>query len=107
MIHLLGVMEVEAHMEQSLRLGDTAAAAGIAFLFYPTTIAAIGIYSNGGVLGFGSLVIASLFAWRALVLNMRSSWLRRLLQLPLAALVTFMAILDAYAQSVTRWWWGF
>lgn len=100
-------MKVEAHKEQSLRLGDTVAAAGIAFLFYPMTIAPIGTASNGGVLGFGSLVVASFFAWRAFALNMRSPWLRRLLHLPLAALLSFMAIHDAFAQCVAGWWLGF
>ena len=99
-------METQAHKEQSLRIGDTAAAVGIAFLFYPLTIAPIGPASNGGALGLGSLVIALLLAWRAFALNMKSPWVRRLVHLPLAAVVTFMVIHDAYAQFVSgRWLW--
>ena len=96
-------MNAETHVEMSLRLGDTAAAVTLAFLFYPMTIAPIGVASNGGVLGLGSLIVASFCAWRALALNLRSAWLRRLLHIPLAAFITYMAIQDAFVQLV--WWW--
>ena len=79
----------------------------IALLFYPMTIAGIGSASNGGVIGLGSLVIASALSWRAFSLNKTDRWVRRLVQLPVTALVTFMAIHDAYCQCVAGWWWGF
>ena len=99
--------EMRNKSESSRHLSATVAAIGIAMVFYPMTIAGIGSASNGGILGFGSLVIASGLSWWAFALNRKSPWLRRLLQLPITALVTFMAIHDAYGQSVAGWWWGF
>lgn len=96
---------MDQRQQHSSCLGLTAGAAAIAFLFYPMTIAPTGNLSNGGVLGFGSLVVASVLAWRAFTLS-KSPWLRRLVQLPLTALISYMAIKDALCQCCSHWWWG-
>ncbi|MCK5851382.1 MAG: hypothetical protein KAH23_10745, partial [Kiritimatiellae bacterium] len=101
------VTKMNEEITQSRHLGATAGALAIALVFYPMTIAGIGDASNGGVLGFGSLVIASGLSWWAFALNTSSPWVRRLIQLPITTLVTFMAIHDAYCQCVAGWWWGF
>jgi hypothetical protein len=98
-------MPTEVDNVSSRRLADTALAVGIAVLFYPLTIAPTGVGSNGGVLGFSSLVAASFFAWRALALNEGSPWLRRLLQVPLAAGVTYLAIREAFVRCIVGWSW--
>jgi hypothetical protein len=67
------------------------------------TIAPIGWASNGGLLGLGSLVAASIFSWRAFALNYGSPWLRRLLQGPLAAGITYLAIREAFVQCLCGW----
>ncbi len=85
----------------SSRFGDTVAAVLLAFLFYPMSIAPTGVFSNGGLIGICSLVAAAFFSWRAFLLNRRSSWLRRLLQLPLAALLTYLAIREAFVQFLS------
>ena len=86
--------------------GSTIAAAAIVLLFYPMTIAPVGALSNGGALGLGSLVIAAGFAWRAFMLNRVDRWLRRYVQLPITACVTYMAIADAIAQyRAGHWLW--
>jgi hypothetical protein len=90
--------------KSSLYMGTTAGAIAIVFLFYPWTIYPIGASSNGGALGFGSLIAASGLSWWAFTSNSRSPWLRRLVQLPVTAFVIFMAIYDAYAQWVAGWW---
>ena len=99
--------EIRNKSESSRHLTTTCAAIAIAFLFYPMTIAAIGVAANGGILGFGSLVIASCLSWWSFALNRKFLWFRRSIQLPITALITFMAIHDAYCQSVAGWWWGF
>jgi hypothetical protein len=81
-------------------LGGTVGALTIAFVFYPVTVAGIGTFSNGGVLGLSSLVIASVLAWRSFALNKEFHWIRRLFQLPVTAIVTFMASWDAFCQSM-------
>jgi hypothetical protein len=96
-------MTVEVHNKSSRRLMDTAVAVGLVVIFYPMTIAPIGWASNGGLLGLGSLTVASHFSWRAFVLNCRSPWLRRLLQAPLAASITYLAIREAFVQSLVGW----
>jgi len=88
-------------ISQSKHLGITAGSIAIALLFYPMTITPIGAASNGGILGLSSLVIASALSWRAFALNRISPRMRRLIQLPVTALVTFMAIHDAYCQYVS------
>ena len=99
-------MEVMQKDGPSPHLAETFVAAGIAFCFYPMTIAPIGVASNGGALGLASLVVALVFAWRAFALNTKAPWLRRLVQLPLAALVMFLAMSDAYWQLVRAGWLG-
>ena len=64
------------------------------------TLAPMGIYSNGGILGLGALIAASCFAWKGFALNRKSTAFRVLIQLPVTALVTFVLISDAYAQFV-------
>jgi hypothetical protein len=85
-------------MTQSRHFRATAGALAIALIFYPMTIAPTGAASNGGMLGLSSLVIASVLSWWAFALNRTSPWVRRLVQLPVTVLVTFMAIHDAYCQ---------
>ena len=85
----------------SCRLGDTVAAVLLALVLYPMSIAPTGVSSNGGLIGICSLVAAAFFSWRAFHLNRRSSWLRRLLQLPLAAILTYLAIREAFVQIVS------
>ena len=75
--------------------------------FYPATVAPTGFFSNGGLLGLASLLCASALAWTSFAINTDSHWIRRLVQLPITALVTFMVIWDAMCQVVTGWWWGF
>jgi hypothetical protein len=98
---------MDGEVRQSRHLGATVGALAIALAFYPLTIAPIGPASNGGILGFGSLVIASFLSWWAFARNTSAPWIRRLFQLPVTVLVTFMAIHDAYCQCVAGWWWGF
>lgn len=93
-------MNPGSESDSSRRLADTALSVVFAFLLYPMTVVPTGDRSNGGVIGFSLVVIASFYAWRALILNDRSPWLRRLFQLPLAALVTFTAIHEAFVQCV-------
>jgi hypothetical protein len=92
---------------QSRHLGATAGALAIALVFYPMTIAPTGAAFNGGILGLGSLIIASGLSWWAFAINTGSPWVRRLIQLPVTVLVTFMTIHDAYCQCVAGWWLGF
>ncbi len=99
--------EIRCRGKSSYHFAATAAAVAIALVFYPMTIAPTGATANGGLLGFLSLVIASGFSWVAFASNRKSAWVRTLIQLPVTALVTFMAIHDAYCQSVSGWWRGF
>lgn len=99
--------EIQCKGESSSHLVATVAAVAIAVVFYPMTIAPKGATANGGFLGLTSLVLASTLSWRAFALNSKSPWIRRLIQLPVTALVSFMAIHDAYCQHVGGWWWGF
>lgn len=92
-------MTVKPESQSALHLGETVAAAIIAFL-YPTPLAPMGIYSNGGILGLGALIAASCFAWKGFALNRKSTVVRVLIQLPVTAAVTFVLISDAYAQFV-------
>lgn len=86
--------------QSSLHLGETVAAVFITTFLYPMTLAPMGIYSNGGILGLGALIAASCFAWKGFALNRKSTAFRVLIQLPVTALVTFVLISDAYAQFV-------
>jgi hypothetical protein len=88
-------------------LAFTVGALGIVFLLYPATVAGIGPASNGGILGLGFLVIASSLSWWAFSHNRVDPWMRRIVQLPVTAVVTFLAMRDAFCQSIAGWWWGF
>lgn len=105
----LTVIAVRAEMRDkgtsSRHLASMVTAIAIVLLFYPTTIAPIGALSNGGLKGFSSLVIASGFSWWAFLCNRKSPWIRRLIQLPVTALITFMAISDACRQCLSGWRW--
>lgn len=85
----------------------TIASLGILLIFYPMTWAAIGPNSNGGILGFGLLVLASTFGWIAFVRQRSNLLLRWFLNLPIAAVVTWTALSDALAQCRSGWWLGF
>ncbi len=67
------------------------------FLFlclYSFIVPPMGGYINGGQLelGMGFLVVACLSGWRAFVVNTRSPWFRRLVQMPLVIAVSYEAI---------------
>ena len=81
-----------------ISFGSTAAVVVLAFLFYPMTLAPLGNDTNGGTLGLGSLVVASALAWRAFLFNTINPWLRRLVQIPLTAIVTYMVIAEVVVQ---------
>ena len=98
--------EIQYKDKSSRHIFSTVASVAIAIVFYPMTIAPTGATANGGILGLTSLVIASAFSWWAFALNTESPWIRRLIQLPITALITFMAVHDAYCQYVGGWWWG-
>lgn len=85
----------------------TVASLGILLVFYPMTIAPIGPLSNGGVLGFSSLVLAATFAWIAFVRQRSKVLLRWLVNMPIAAVATWTAMWDCFAQCRSGWWLGF
>jgi hypothetical protein len=92
----------EREKQKSPRIGLTVGAVALAFVFYPMTIAPTGSLSNGGALGIVSLAGASVMAWYAFSCNRVNRALRVTVQLPLTAVVTFMAI----AEAVTQYWSG-
>jgi hypothetical protein len=94
-------MQTTIDTNGSCRLRDTVAAVLLAFALYPKSIAPTGASSNGGLIGICSLVAAAFFSWRAFHLNRRSSWLRGLLQLPLVAVLSHLAIREAFVQFVS------
>lgn len=79
----------------------------ILLVFYPMTVAAIGPLSNGGVIGFSSLLVAGLCAWTAFIRCRSNLVLRWLAFLPIALLVTWFAAKDGLAQHYSGWWRGF
>jgi hypothetical protein len=79
----------------------------ILLFFYPSTIAAIGPLSNGGILGFSSLLIAAVCSWTAFIRSRSKPLLRWLVYLPIAAIVTWAAAWDGLAQYQLGWWRGF
>jgi len=79
-------------------LVPTIVALGLAFIFYPMTLVPLGNATNGGILGLVSLIIASGLAWYAFTLNTINPWLRRLFQLPLAAIITQLLIDEVVVQ---------
>src|SRR5262245_23946655 len=89
-------------------LGLTGVAATLAFVFYPMTLAPLGPWTNGGVLGIGSLLLATIAAWSGFGLNKSRPVARIAVQLPITALITFMAIREAVIQyqiGPGRWLW--
>ena len=84
--------------QKSDHFRSTALAIALVVGFYPLTIAPLGGLSNGGAAGLASLVIASVLAWRAFMLNRVNLWRRRFVQLPLTIMATYLAIADAVAQ---------
>lgn len=80
---------------------------GILLVFYPMTIAPTGPLSNGGILGLGSLILAATFAWAAFIRQRSMSLLRWLVNMPIAAMVTWTAIWDGLAQYHSGFWRGF
>ena len=92
--------------QESAFLGSTFAAAGIVFVFYPMILASLGNHTNGGALGLGSLLIASVLSWRAFLCNRKTPWMRRLVQMPLTAFLTYLVIAEAVAQYRSgKWLW--
>ncbi len=70
----------------------------ILVVFYPMTIAAVGPLSNGGFLGFSSLLIAAPCSWTAFVRSRPEPLLQWLVCLPIATVVTRSAAWDGLAQ---------
>jgi hypothetical protein len=99
--------EIRTKGEASSYLVTTLAAVAIAGVFYPMTIAPTGAAANGGFLGLTFLLLASALSWWAFARNSKAPWIRRLIQLPVTAMVSFMTIHDAYCQHVGGWWRGF
>ena len=60
LVYLAVRAEVRGQSEPSRHLTATLVSVVILALFYPMTIAPTGTLSNGGVIGFGSLVIAAI-----------------------------------------------
>ena len=85
-------------------LRSTIAAAVVAFLVYPMTVAPLGGLSNGGAAGLFLLVVAAGLAWRGLILNTVDARLRRCVQVPLTAIITYLVIADAVAQYRSGHW---
>lgn len=98
-------MPPESAKDPSFRLEETLMALAITFICYPLLVAGTGFFSNGGPYGFGFLVAACWYAWRAFVLNTKSSWLRRVVQMPLVIVVTYQAIHDGIVLLVVGWGW--
>ena len=74
----------------------------IFLVFYPMTVAPTGALSNGGVIGFSSLVIAAFLAWVAFVRERARPLNRWLIHMPIAALVTYFAVSDGLAQLISK-----
>ena len=89
--------EMTSHRDRSC-VGSTFAAAFLTLVVYPATVVAIGSGSNGGLPGLAVLGLAAVLAWRAFGKNHERPWLRRLVQLPLAALTSYSLIAEATFQ---------
>ncbi len=96
--HAYSIQHGSMARQESTFLGSTIAAMVILLFFYPMSLAPTGPLTNGGALGLGFLVIASALAWRAFLLNRRNPWLRRIVQLPLTGVATYLAIAEAVVQ---------
>jgi predicted membrane-bound spermidine synthase len=83
-------------------------AAIFAFLLYPLSVAPMGPYSNGGALGLIFIFLALGATWTAFALNRSNPKTRMAIQLPLTALITFLAIREAVTQyqlGPDHWFW--
>jgi predicted membrane-bound spermidine synthase len=69
-----------------------------AFLLYPLFLAPLGPATNGGALGLIVILLAAGFTWTAFALNRSHPKARMAIQLPMTALITFMAIKEAVTQ---------
>lgn len=87
-----------ADKEQRMYEGSTIGAIVLVLIVYPMTIAPVGTLSNGGALGLLTLAIALVLSWRAFLFNRAQRLLRLLVQLPLSAITSYLAIADAYNQ---------
>lgn len=76
----------------------------IYFILYPTTVAPVGPWSNGGGLGLACLLTALLLSWRAFHLNTTSPWMRKFFQLPVTAVITFQFLHDVVLISFISWY---
>ena len=70
----------------------------IILVFYPMTIAPAGPLANGGILGFGSLVVATICSWTAFIRSRSVPLFHWLLHLPIAVAATWIAVWDGLAQ---------
>lgn len=93
--------EIKDKNPNSRHLQATGISLLITFILYPMTIAPTGSTSNGGALGLGLLLVATGLSWSAFLRNRNSKWVRRLVQLPIAALILFSAFHDAYCQYLS------
>jgi hypothetical protein len=94
--------------QQESYIGLTFTAMVLAFGFYPTTLAPIGAYTNGGALGLTSLLLAVLLSWAAFALNRTHGRIRVALQLPITSIITYLAIHEAviqYTLGPEAWFW--
>jgi hypothetical protein len=79
-----------------------------AFVLYPMSLAPAGPATNGGLIGIVSILCAVLFSWLAFALNTSHPRLRIAVQLPLTALITYLAINEAVTQYLLgpeHWLW--
>jgi hypothetical protein len=74
---------------------------------YPMTIAPMGPTSNGGLLGLIFLSFSVGLSWWAFTINIKQNFFRRIIQLPLVAVTSFLTIQDLYRQYISGWWLGF
>jgi len=79
-------------------------AAIFAFLLYPASLAPLGPDTNGGALGLFFIVAASVTTWTAFATNRSNPKARMLVQVPLTALITFLAIKEAVTQYQLGLW---
>lgn len=96
-IALLPKQEAERRLGSAYP-GSTVVAVELAFCFYPLTLMSLGNDTNGGWLGLASLLLATIVAWRAFICNRINPWLRRLVQMPLTSVVTYMLIREVVVQ---------
>jgi|LakMenE01Jun11ns_1017448.scaffolds.fasta_scaffold9135219_1 hypothetical protein len=76
----------------------------IFFVIYPMTVSASRPLSNGGIIGFSFLLLASACSWTAFIRGRSRPYLRWILLLPIAMLVTWFAAWDGLAQHFSGSW---